>query len=44
MALGSAYPLTEMSSRDLLWEGGTTWPAVQVDKLTAICEAIVYKM
>jgi hypothetical protein len=39
MALGSAQPLTEMSTRNL--PGGKGQPARKADKLTAICEPIV---
>jgi hypothetical protein len=42
MALGSTRPLTEMSTRNL--PGGKGRPARKADKLTAICEPIVYKM
>jgi hypothetical protein len=38
MALGSTYPLTEMSTRKL--PGGKVRPASKAD-LTAICEPIV---
>jgi hypothetical protein len=40
MALGSTQPLTEMLSRNL--PGGKGRPAHRADKLTAICEPIVY--
>jgi hypothetical protein len=39
MALGSAQPLTEMSTMNL--PGGKGRPAGKVDNLTAICEPIV---
>jgi hypothetical protein len=39
MALGSTYPLTEMSTGNIL--GGNGRPAREADKLTAICEPIV---
>jgi hypothetical protein len=39
MALGSAQPLTEMSTRNL--PGGKGRPARKVNNLTAICEPIV---
>jgi hypothetical protein len=39
MALGSAQPLTEMSTRNL--PGGKELPAHNTDNLTAICEPIV---
>jgi hypothetical protein len=42
MALGSAQPLTEMSTRDLL--GSKERPAHKADNLTAICELSVWKM
>jgi hypothetical protein len=42
MALGSTHPLTEMSTRNL--PGGKGRPVRKADNLTAICEAIVYKM
>jgi hypothetical protein len=42
MALGSTQPLTEMSTRNI--PGGEGRPARKADKLTAICEPIVYKM
>jgi hypothetical protein len=42
MALGSTQPLTEMSTRTL--PEGKGQPARNADKLTAICEPIVYKM
>jgi hypothetical protein len=38
MALGSTQPLTEMSTRNLSGEGR---PALEADKLTAICEPTV---
>jgi hypothetical protein len=38
MALGSTYPLTEMSTRNL--PGGKGWSACEADNLTAICEPI----
>jgi hypothetical protein len=41
MALGSIQPLTEMSTRNLPW--GKRRPARKADKLTAICEPIVYR-
>jgi hypothetical protein len=42
MALGSTQPLTEMSTRNL--PGGKGRPARKADNLTAIFEAIVWKM
>jgi hypothetical protein len=42
MALGSAQPLTEKSTRNL--PGGKGWPARGADNLTAVCEPIVYRM
>jgi hypothetical protein len=39
MALGSAQPLTEMSTKNLL--GGIGRPAHKTDNLTIICELIV---
>jgi hypothetical protein len=36
MALGSAQPLTEMSTRNL--PGGKKWLARKADNLTTICE------
>jgi hypothetical protein len=42
MALGSTQPLTEMSTGNL--PGGKWRLARTADKLTAICEPIVYKM
>jgi hypothetical protein len=42
MALGLTEPLTEMSTRTL--PGGKGRPARKADKLTAICERIIYKM
>jgi hypothetical protein len=42
MALGSAQPLGEMSTRIL--SEGKGWPARKPDNLTAICEPIVQKM
>jgi hypothetical protein len=42
MALGSTQPLTEKSTRNL--PEGNGRPARKADKLTAICEPIVYKM
>jgi hypothetical protein len=42
MALGSALPLTEMSTRNL--RGGKKRPARKADSFTAICEPIVEKM
>jgi hypothetical protein len=42
MALGSTQPLREMSTRKL--PGGKERSAREADNLTAICEAIVYKM
>jgi hypothetical protein len=42
MALGSTQPLTEMSTSNL--PGGKGRPARKADKLTAICELIVWKM
>jgi hypothetical protein len=41
MALGLTQPLTEMSTRNL--PGGKGRPAREADKLTAICEPIVYR-
>jgi hypothetical protein len=38
MALGSTYPLTEMSTKNL--PEGKGWLARYVDNLTAICEPI----
>jgi hypothetical protein len=40
MALGWTQPLKEMSTRNL--PGGKGWPAHKADKLTAICEKIVF--
>jgi hypothetical protein len=42
MALGSAQPLTQMSTRNL--PGGKGRPGRGADNLTAICEPIVLKM
>jgi hypothetical protein len=42
MALGSAQPLTEMSTRNL--PGGKGRPARNADSLTAICEPTLYKI
>jgi hypothetical protein len=42
MTLGSTQPVTEMSTRYLLWGKGR--PAHKADNLTAICEPIVWKM
>jgi hypothetical protein len=39
MALGSAQPLTEMSTRNL--PGGKGRPVRKADNITAICEPIV---
>jgi hypothetical protein len=39
MALGSAQPLTEMSTRNI--PGGKGRPVRKTDNLTAICEPIV---
>jgi hypothetical protein len=39
MALGSAQPLTEMSTRNI--PEGRRRPARKADNLTAICESIV---
>jgi hypothetical protein len=39
MALGSTQPLTEMSTRNILW--GKERPARKADNLTAIYEPIV---
>jgi hypothetical protein len=41
MALGRTQPLTEMRTRNL--SGGKGRPESKADKLTAICEQIVYK-
>jgi hypothetical protein len=41
MALGSAQPLTEMSTGDLA--GGKSWPEIKAD-VTAIYEPILWKM
>jgi hypothetical protein len=38
----STKPLTEMSTRNILWGKGRS--ARKADNLTAICEMIVYKM
>jgi hypothetical protein len=40
MALGSTQPLTEMSTRDL---GGKRLQRHKADKLTAICEPIIWR-
>jgi hypothetical protein len=40
MALGSTQSLTEMSTRNL--PGGKGQPAAKADKLTAICEQIIW--
>jgi hypothetical protein len=42
LALGSAQPLTEMSTRNL--PGGKEWPVSKTDNLTAVCEPIVWKV
>jgi hypothetical protein len=42
MALGSAQPLTEMSTRNL--PGDKARPARKADNLTAICKPIVKKI
>jgi hypothetical protein len=42
MALGSAQPLTEISTRNL--SGAKGMPAHKTDNLTAICEPITYKI
>jgi hypothetical protein len=42
MALWSTQPLTEMSTRSL--PGGKGRSARKADKLTTICEPIIYKM
>jgi hypothetical protein len=42
MALELTHPLTEISTRNL--PGGKGLPARKADNLTAICEAIVWKM
>jgi hypothetical protein len=42
MALGSAQPLTEMSTRNL--PGGKGRLGRKADNLTAVCEPIVWKM
>jgi hypothetical protein len=42
MALGSTQPLTEMSTMN--FSGGKWCPARRADKLTAICEPIIWKM
>jgi hypothetical protein len=42
MALGSAHPLTEMSTRKL--SVGNVRPKRKADNLTAICEPTVKKM
>jgi hypothetical protein len=39
MALGSTQSLAKMSTRNL--PGGKGWPALKVDKITAIYEPIV---
>jgi hypothetical protein len=39
MALKLNQPLTEMTTRNLVW--GKRWPAREADNLTAICEPIV---
>jgi hypothetical protein len=41
MALGSSYPLTEMSTRN--FSGSKERPARKADNLTVICEPIVYR-
>jgi hypothetical protein len=41
MVLGSTQPLSEMSTRNL--PRGKWRPALKADKLTAICEPIVYR-
>jgi hypothetical protein len=42
MTLGSAQPVTEMSTRNL--PGGEGRPARKADNLTAICELVVWKL
>jgi hypothetical protein len=42
MTLGSTQLLTEMSARNFL--RGERWPVRKAEKLTAMCEAIVWKM
>jgi hypothetical protein len=42
IALESTQPVTEMNTRNL--PGGKRRPAREPDRLTAICESIVYKM
>jgi hypothetical protein len=42
MPLGFTQPLTEMSTRYLLW--GKARPERKDDNLTALCEPIVYDM
>jgi hypothetical protein len=42
LALGSALPLTEASTRNLPW--GKRWLAHKVDNLTTICKPTVWKM
>jgi hypothetical protein len=42
MALGSAQPLTELSTRNL--PGGKRRSMHKADNLTAICELIVYRI
>jgi hypothetical protein len=42
MTLGSAEPLTEMSTRSL--PAGKGWPSPKADNLTAICEPIFSNM
>jgi hypothetical protein len=39
MALRSAQPLTEMSTRNL--HGSKGWPVRKADSLAAICETVV---
>jgi hypothetical protein len=41
MALGSAQPLTEMSTRNL--PAGKWRPTCKADKLTTICGPLVYR-
>jgi hypothetical protein len=42
MALGSTWPLTKMSTRNLPGDNGR--PARKADNLSAICEPIVYRI
>jgi hypothetical protein len=44
VALASAQPLTEMSTRNLPGEGGEGRPARKADNLIAICWPIFYKI